>query len=45
VTRRDRSLDLIRNGYRFGPVRRDGSAAREIRLLGRRTILVAGPEG
>jgi fatty-acid peroxygenase len=45
VSRRDRSLDLTRNGYRFGPLRRDGSAAREIRLLGRRTILVAGPEG
>lgn len=40
-----RSLGLIRDGYLFAPAVRAGAPAAQIRLLGRRTDVVAGAEG
>src|SRR5215212_3194752 len=43
----DRTGALLRQGYAFGPRlrRRAGADAVEFRLMGRRTVLVEGPEG
>lgn len=45
VKRSDRSLELIRRGYLFGPSVRAGTPTAQIRLFGRRTGVVAGVEG
>jgi fatty-acid peroxygenase len=41
----DRSLALLRTGYPFLAQLRRSAPATELRLLGRRTTVVAGPEG
>lgn len=45
MIRLDRSISLLRNGYRFGPLARIGQDAGETRLLGRRTTVVSGEDG
>ena len=41
----DQTLPLIRTGYPWGPRLRGSAPAVPIRLLGRRAVLVGGPEG
>jgi fatty-acid peroxygenase len=41
----DRTLDLIRTGYPWGERVRGGAIAVPTRLLGRRAVVVGGPEG
>ena len=41
----DSTLALVRDGYRWGPARRGSAPAVPIRLLGRRSVLVGGPDG
>lgn len=42
---RDRTLDLVRTGYPWGERVRGGASVVRTRLLGRRAVVVAGPEG
>ena len=42
---RDRTLDLLRDGYRWGARVRAGAGAAPLRFLGRRAAVVSGPEG
>jgi fatty-acid peroxygenase len=39
------SIALVREGYRWGPARRGSAPAVPVRMLGRRAVLVGGPEG
>jgi fatty-acid peroxygenase len=41
----DQTLHLLRQGYPWGARLRDGSVAVPTRLLGRRAVVVGGPEG
>src|SRR4051795_3046968 len=42
---RDRTVDLFRRGYPWGARLRNGRAAVRTRLLGRRAVVVGGPDG
>src|SRR3954449_6835918 len=42
---RDRTVQLIRTGYPGGARLRRGAVAAPTRLLGRRAVVVGGPEG
>jgi fatty-acid peroxygenase len=42
---RDRTIDLLHQGYPWGARLRQGAAAVPTRLLGRRAVVVGGPEG
>lgn len=43
--KRDRTLALFRQGYPWGSRLRQGAAAVATRLLGRRTVVISGPDG
>src|SRR3954468_3739368 len=45
MLRDDQALKLIRDGYRWSSSVRAGSTAVAIRFLGRRAVVVGGPEG
>lgn len=41
----DRTIDLVRQGYPWASRIRDGAVAAPLRFLGRRSVVVGGPEG